>query len=262
MNHYYKDNLHLVEKGNGKLAKAGTAVFNMGAIKQQQNLRQISQKHQQERPQHQQKHCYQQQEGQQHWEEFQKHQKNDQSKKQNPNNIKQNVNCLKKNSRNIRKENSDINNKQYKNKQLKQHHQQQQQQKQRNQQQQRDETQNDHENGTNMSRSKKTYSKIFAAKPYEDVKSSYTKYVYELRDKTVVNFVYNFLFLGQFCFVSFIVNFTFFALESSGKLATICSSIILTALSGSRVKLILKLLIIEAYQALIIGTFFLYRMNQ
>ena len=75
-----------------------------------------------------------------------------------------------------------------------------------------------------MSRSKKTYSKIFAAKPYEDVKSSYTKYVYELRDKTVANFVYNFLFLGQFCFVSFIVNFTFFALESSGKLATICSS--------------------------------------
>ena len=42
-NHYYKDNLHLVEKGNGKLAKAVTTVFNMRALKQQQNLRQISQ---------------------------------------------------------------------------------------------------------------------------------------------------------------------------------------------------------------------------
>ena len=64
---------------------------------------------------------------------------------------------------------------------------------------------------------KKTYSKIIAAKPDEEVRNNNTKYVHELGDKTVVNFIYNFFFIGYFCFVSFIVNFTFFALESSGK---------------------------------------------
>ena len=38
---YYNDNLHLVEKGNEKLAKAITTAFNVGALKQQQNLPQI-----------------------------------------------------------------------------------------------------------------------------------------------------------------------------------------------------------------------------
>ena len=76
----YKDNLHLVEKGNEKLAKAITTAFNAGALKQQQNLPQIGQQHRQERPQHHQKHHYQQQEGQQHQEEFQKHKKNNNKK--------------------------------------------------------------------------------------------------------------------------------------------------------------------------------------
>ena len=35
----------------------------------------------------------------------------------------------------------------------------------------------------------KTYSKIIVAKPYEDVKKRSTKYVHEIRDKTVVNFI-------------------------------------------------------------------------
>ena len=65
----------MVGKENEKLAKAITTAFNMGALKQQQNLPQIGQQHQQERPRHQQKHHYQQQEGQQHREDFQKHQK-------------------------------------------------------------------------------------------------------------------------------------------------------------------------------------------
>ena len=79
-NLYYKDNLHLVEKGNEKLAKAITTAFNVGALKQQQNLRQIGQQHQQKRPRRHQKHHYQQQEGQQHQEEFQKHKKKTKSK--------------------------------------------------------------------------------------------------------------------------------------------------------------------------------------
>ena len=33
MNLYYKDKLHLVEKGNEKLAKAITTAFNVGALK-------------------------------------------------------------------------------------------------------------------------------------------------------------------------------------------------------------------------------------
>ena len=94
---------------------------------------------------------------------------------------------------------------------------------------------------------KKTYSKIIAAKPYEEVRNNNTKYVHELGDKTVVNFIYNFFFIGYFCFVSFILNFTFFALESSGKLVTMCSSIILIALRWSGVKLIFKLLILGAF---------------
>ena len=74
-NLYYKDNLHLVKKGNKKLVKAITTAFNVGALKQQQNLPQIGQQHQEERPQHPQTHHYEQQEGQQHREEFQKYQK-------------------------------------------------------------------------------------------------------------------------------------------------------------------------------------------
>ena len=34
-NFYYKDNLHLIEKRNEKLAKAITIAFNMGGLKQQ-----------------------------------------------------------------------------------------------------------------------------------------------------------------------------------------------------------------------------------
>ena len=56
-----------------------------------------------------------------------------------------------------------------------------------------------------------------------------------------------FSFIDYFCFVSFIVNFTFFASESSGQLATVCFSIFLIPLSGSRVKLIFKLLKLEAF---------------
>ena len=47
------------------------------------------------------------------------------------------------------------------------------------------------------------------SKPYEDVKSN-TEYEHELRDKTIVNFIYNFFFICYSCFVSFI-NSTFFA---------------------------------------------------
>ena len=94
---------------------------------------------------------------------------------------------------------------------------------------------------------KKTNSKIIAAKPYKDVQSSNTNYMHKLGDKTVVNFIYNFFFIGYFCLVSFIVKFTFFTLESSGKLATMCSFIILIAFSGSRAKLIFKLLILGAF---------------
>ena len=56
MNLYYKDNLHLIKKGNEKLAKAITTAFNVRSLKrQQQNPPDISQQQQQERPQHQQK---------------------------------------------------------------------------------------------------------------------------------------------------------------------------------------------------------------
>ena len=72
------------------------------------------------------------------------------------------------------------------------------------------------------------------------MKYSNTKYVHELGEKTVVNFVYDFFFIGYFCFVSFMVDFTFSALTSIGKLEKKCSSIILIALSGSRMKLIFK----------------------
>ena len=42
MNLYYKDNLHLIEKENEKLAKAITTTFNLGALTQQQNLPEIT----------------------------------------------------------------------------------------------------------------------------------------------------------------------------------------------------------------------------
>ena len=53
----------------------------------------------------------------------------------------------------------------------------------------------------------KTYSKIIAAKPYEDVKSSNTKYMHELGDKTVVNFIYNFFLYRLFLFCKFFHQF-------------------------------------------------------
>ena len=71
--------------------------------------------------------------------------------------------------------------------------------------------------------------------------------MHELGDKTVVNFIYNFFFIDYFYFVSFVVNVTFFALKSSGKLATMGFFILLTALSRFRVKLIFKLLILGAF---------------
>ena len=45
-----------------------------------------------------------------------------------------------------------------------------------------------------MPRLKKSYTKIIAAKPYEDMKSSNTNYVHEFRGKTVV--IYNFFSIG------------------------------------------------------------------
>ena len=66
-NLYYKDNLHLVKKENEKLAKAITTAFDVGALKQQQDLPQIGQQNQQEHSRH--------QEGQKHQEGLQKHQK-------------------------------------------------------------------------------------------------------------------------------------------------------------------------------------------
>ena len=94
---------------------------------------------------------------------------------------------------------------------------------------------------------KKKHSKIILAKHYHYVKCSNTKYVHKFRDKTVVSFIYNFFFIGYFCFVSLLFNFTFLALESSGKLAIKCSAIFLIALSGSKVKLVFKLLILGAF---------------
>ena len=65
MNLYYKDNLHLIEKGNEKLANTIRTAFNVRGLKQQQNLPEISQ--QQQRSQHQQKRPQSQQgNGQQH----------------------------------------------------------------------------------------------------------------------------------------------------------------------------------------------------
>ena len=93
---------------------------------------------------------------------------------------------------------------------------------------------------------KKKHSKIIPAKHFDDVKCSNTKYVHKFHDKTVVNFIHNFFFIGYFRFVSFIFNFTFFALESSGKLAIKCSAIFLITLNGSKVKLVFKLLILGA----------------
>ena len=93
----------------------------------------------------------------------------------------------------------------------------------------------------------KTYSKIIGAKPLDHKKSSNEKYVHEFCDKTVVNFIHNFFFIGYFCCVSFIVNFTFFGLVSSEKLAIKCSAVCLIALSGSKIKLILKLLILGTF---------------
>lgn len=80
-------------------------------------------------------------------------------------------------------------------------------------------------------------------KPTEYVKSRNRKNVHELRDKTVLNFIYNFFFIRNFRFITLIVNFTFFALKSSGKLTQKYSAVFLVVLTGSKIKLILKLLI-------------------
>ena len=153
--------------------------------------------------------------------------------------------------------------KQYKNEKLKQHQlQHQQQQKQQLQQQQkRDETQNTYEK-IMPATPKKKHSKIIPAKHYDHVKCSNTKYVHKFRGKTVVNFIYNSFLIGYFCFVSFIFNSTFFVLESSGKLATMCSAIFLFALSGSKVKLVFKLLILGAFLGPYHRHLLFYRMNQ
>ena len=64
-NLYYKDNLHLIEKGNEKLPKRITTIFNVGSFKLQQPQHQNKnrpQEHQQKNQQHQQEnHQYQQQ---------------------------------------------------------------------------------------------------------------------------------------------------------------------------------------------------------
>ena len=54
-NHYFKDNLHLIEKGNEKLAKAITTALNMGCFKQQQPQHQCKNQHQELQRKHQQK---------------------------------------------------------------------------------------------------------------------------------------------------------------------------------------------------------------
>ena len=63
-NLYYKDNSHLIKKGNEKLAKAITTALNVGSLKQQQKLPQVDQQHQQERSHHQQKQQQQQEQQQ------------------------------------------------------------------------------------------------------------------------------------------------------------------------------------------------------
>ena len=89
----------------------------------------------------------------------------------------------------------------------------------------------------------KTYSTIIATNLHSDLKSSNTKYLHEFRDKAVVNFIDNFFFIDYFCFVVFVINSTFFVVKWSGKFATKCSAIVLVVLSGSKVKVIFKLLI-------------------
>ena len=93
---------------------------------------------------------------------------------------------------------------------------------------------------------KEIHSKIITSKPHGDVKSSNTKKVHEFCEKMVLSFIYNF-FMGYFFFLTFIVKVISFAFQSSGKLATKCSAIFLIALSGSKIKLILKLLILGAF---------------
>ena len=189
-----------------------------GGLKQQQNLPEISQQQQQERSQHQQKRYQNQQgNGQQHREEFQKHQKERQ--KQTPKYQQQQKERQLPQEEIKKHQERQQRRKQHKNEQLKQHQlQHQQQQKQQHQQQQQlDETHNTYEK-IMPTTPKKRHSKTIPAKHYDNVKCSTTKYVHQFRDKTVGNFTCNFLFIGYFCFVNFIFNFTFFALGLSGKL--------------------------------------------
>ena len=251
INLYYKDNLHLIEKGNEKLANTITTAFNVRGLKQQQNLPEISQQQQQEHPQHQQKrHQNQQGNGQQHREEFQKHQKERQ--KQTPK-YQQHQKERQQPQEEIKKhQEGQQESKQHKNEQLKQYQLQQQQQKHQHQQQQQLDEMHSTYGKIMPTTTKKKKSKIIPAKHYDDVKCNNTKYVHKFLDKTLVNFIYSFFFIGYFCFVSFTFNFAFIALESSGKLAIKCSAIFLIALSEFKVKLVF----------IIIGIFFLYRMNQ
>lgn len=94
---------------------------------------------------------------------------------------------------------------------------------------------------------KKAHYKIIVVKPTEYVQNRNIKNVREFRDKTVLNFIYSFFFIACFCFVTLIVNFNFFTLKSSGKLTEKYSAVFPIALTGSKVKLILKLLIIGTF---------------
>ena len=115
--------------------------------------------------------------------------KNDKNKNQNTSNIKKNVN--RRNPETSGRTTAIAATTQTtKIEQLKQNQQQHQQQ----QQQQRDEKQTTYVKVTIIPTLKKKYSKIIAAKPCEDVESNNAKYMHEFRDKTVVNFIFNFFF--------------------------------------------------------------------
>ena len=183
----------------------------MWGLKRQQKFPQVGQQHQQERSYHQQKH----------------HQNNKNNKKvriieESSKTIKKNdktktkIRATSKGTSTISRRNPETlerttailtATKKHKNKQLRQHqqqHQQQQkQQQQLQQQQQQDEAHSTYEKVITMPTRKKTHSKIIAVKPHDDIKSSNTKNVHEFREN--VNFIYNFFFIGYFCFVSFIL---------------------------------------------------------
>ena len=114
MNLYYKDNLHLIEKGNEKLANAITTAFNVGdggaqssskifkksasiSNKKARNISRNATKTNKETASSNEK-------------SSKIIKKNDKSKYPNTSYIKKNVNSFKKKSRNIRKDNNNANN--------------------------------------------------------------------------------------------------------------------------------------------------------